>query len=143
MFVIHEFSQSMQVSYGASSPSLSNRHLFPNFFRTIPSEIQANGARFALMEKYNWTKVATLHETESLFALVCILPLTCMASHDFSYSRGCFIDHTLYMYKNKTKLQAVEDFHHQYGVRYEQNNGLVLRSFTDTPEVQLQQIKVC
>ena len=63
----------MQVSYGASSPSLSNRKLFPNFYRTIPSEIQANSAQFALTMKYNWTKIATLHETESLFSLVAII----------------------------------------------------------------------
>lgn len=55
------------------------------------------------------------------------------------------IDSILLMYSLQTlekKLQAAEDFHHQYEMRYEQNNGLVLRSFTDTPEVQLQQIKV-
>ena len=65
----------LQVSYGASSPALSNQELFPNFYRTIPSEIQANSARFALMNKYNWTKIATLYETVSLFSLVITLLL--------------------------------------------------------------------
>ena len=60
----------LQVSYGASSPSLSNREQFPNFYRTIPSEIQANSARFGLMRKYNWIKVAALYETVPLFSLV-------------------------------------------------------------------------
>ena len=60
----------MQISYGSSSPTLSDRDMFPTFFRTIPSETQSNSARFALMKRYNWTKVATLHETRNVFTLV-------------------------------------------------------------------------
>ena len=60
----------MQISYGASSPSLSTVEMFPNFFRTIPSEVQSNSARFALMNKYGWEKVATLHETQTIFSQV-------------------------------------------------------------------------
>ena len=60
----------LQISYGSSSPTLSDRDMFPKFFRTIPSETQSNSARFALMEQYNWTKVATLHETRNVFTLV-------------------------------------------------------------------------
>ena len=73
-----------QVSYGASTPTLSDRTMFPKFFRTIPSEVQANSARFALMERFNWERVATLHETRNIFSLVrfnfdscrCLIPLT-------------------------------------------------------------------
>ena len=60
----------LQISYGSSSPTLSDRDMFPKFFRTIPSETQSNSARFALMQQYNWTKVATLHETRNVFTLV-------------------------------------------------------------------------
>ena len=60
----------MQLSYGASSPSLSSTEMFPNFFRTIPSEVQSNSARFALMKKFNWERVATLHETQTIFSQV-------------------------------------------------------------------------
>ena len=60
----------LQISYGSSSPTLSDRDMFPTFFRTIPSETQSNSARFALMERYNWSKVATLHETRNVFTLV-------------------------------------------------------------------------
>ena len=63
-------SNTLQISYGSSSPTLSDRDMFPKFFRTIPSETQSNSARFALMQRYNWTKVATLHETRNVFTLV-------------------------------------------------------------------------
>ena len=46
--------------------------MFPNFFRTIPSEVQSNSARFALMNEYEWEKVATLHETQAIFSQVWI-----------------------------------------------------------------------
>ena len=62
---------SMQLSYGASSPSLSTTEMFPNFYRTIPSEVQSNSARFALMQRFNWERVATLHETQTIFSQVC------------------------------------------------------------------------
>lgn len=62
-----------QISYGSSSPTLSDRDMFPTFFRTIPSETQSNSARFALMQRYNWSKVATLHETRNVFTLVSCL----------------------------------------------------------------------
>ena len=59
-----------QISYGSSTPTLSDRNMFPRFFRTIPSEVQSNSARFALMLLYNWERVATLHETQNIFSLV-------------------------------------------------------------------------
>jgi len=46
--------------------------MFPRFVRTIPSEIQANMARFALMKLYDWSRVATLHETQTIFSLVSV-----------------------------------------------------------------------
>ena len=59
-----------QISFGASSPVLSERDNYPLFFRTIPSETLPNSVRFALMNTYNWCKVATLHETANVFSLV-------------------------------------------------------------------------
>ena len=68
----------LQVSYGASTPTLSERTMFPRFFRTIPSEVQANSARFALMERFKWERVATLHETRNIFSMVQIVCTTYM-----------------------------------------------------------------
>ena len=77
LYELHLDIVSAQVSYGASTPTLSNREMFPKFYRTIPSEVQANSARFALMNRYNWQRVATLHETRNIFSLVCATYSTC------------------------------------------------------------------
>lgn len=69
-FLISELWQFWQVSFGSSSPSLSDKNRFPRFYRTIPSEIQVNSLRLAIMRTFNWTRVATLHNTENVFSVV-------------------------------------------------------------------------
>lgn len=54
----------VQVSYGSTSPALKNRELYPRFFRTISSDSAFNPARAALLIKYGWKRVATLHQNE-------------------------------------------------------------------------------
>lgn len=80
-----------QLSYGASSPSLSNTVMFPNFFRTIPSEVQSNSARFALMQRYNWTRVATLHETQTIFSQVHVHVDVSFTKLMYMYNHVCTI----------------------------------------------------
>lgn len=99
-----------QLSYGASTPALSDTNMFPRFYRTIPSEVQANSARFALMKQFGWERVATLHETQNIFS------------------------------------RTVDDFHMRYDDIYQPDEDddeetLILRSFTDDPEIPLRQIK--
>nr|XP_034974715.1 taste receptor type 1 member 3-like [Zootoca vivipara] len=49
-----------EISYASSSDKLSDRQLYPSFFRTVPSDrIQAN-AMVQLLSKFNWNWVATL-----------------------------------------------------------------------------------
>ncbi|XP_065918423.1 gamma-aminobutyric acid type B receptor subunit 1-like [Dysidea avara] len=57
-----------QISYLSSSPSLSEREKFSRFFRTIPSEEATSTARLALLERYNWQRVALLYETQTIYA---------------------------------------------------------------------------
>ena len=64
------FPPSLQVSYAATSPVLSDRTMYPLFYRTSPAETLYNDARFALMNMYNWCYVATLHQTANIFSLV-------------------------------------------------------------------------
>lgn len=70
-----------QVSYASTSPALSNRELYPRFFRTISSDLAFNPARAALLFKYNWKRVATLHQNEpsGIFSQVWLLHI---AAHD-------------------------------------------------------------
>ncbi|XP_014913696.1 olfactory receptor CR1 [Poecilia latipinna] len=48
------------VSYTASSPSLSDRRQYPNFFRTMASDIYQARAIAQLAIKYNWTWVGAV-----------------------------------------------------------------------------------
>ena len=56
------------MSFGSSSPALSDRNRFKTFYRTHPSAILDNPARLNLCKKFNWNKIATLQENKEVFA---------------------------------------------------------------------------
>ena len=60
-----------QLSYGSSSPALSNSRRFPTFFRTHPSATLHNPTRVKLFQKFEWTRIATIQETQEIFTSVC------------------------------------------------------------------------
>ena len=64
---------SFQLSYASSSPILSDRKRFPNFFRLAGPDQQQNPAKIALMKKFDWNKVATINQALELFSLVIFL----------------------------------------------------------------------
>ncbi|NXC91335.1 TS1R3 protein, partial [Cercotrichas coryphoeus] len=49
-----------QVSYGASSESLSNTELFPSFYRTVPGDKNLAEALVLLLGRFGWNWVATV-----------------------------------------------------------------------------------
>ena len=51
-----------QISYLASCPCLSDRTKFPNFFRTIPSDIYQARAMARLAIRFNWTWMGAVIE---------------------------------------------------------------------------------
>ncbi|XP_042308292.1 gamma-aminobutyric acid type B receptor subunit 1 [Sceloporus undulatus] len=55
------------LSYGSSSPALSNRQRFPTFFRTHPSATLHNPTRVQLFKKWGWKKIATIQQTTEVF----------------------------------------------------------------------------
>ncbi|XP_032831660.2 gamma-aminobutyric acid type B receptor subunit 1 isoform X2 [Petromyzon marinus] len=55
------------LSYGSSSPALSNRQRFPTFFRTHPSATLHNPTRVQLFKKWGWTRIATIQQTSEVF----------------------------------------------------------------------------
>lgn len=63
-----------QLSYGSSSPALSNRQRFPTFFRTHPSATLHNPTRVQLFKKWGWTKIATIQQTTEVFTSVWLWP---------------------------------------------------------------------
>ncbi|KAJ9573800.1 hypothetical protein L9F63_008837, partial [Diploptera punctata] len=50
-----------QISYMATSPSLSDNDRFPYFFRTVPSDVNQAHAMLEILRKFNWTYVSVVH----------------------------------------------------------------------------------
>ncbi|KAK4887533.1 hypothetical protein RN001_003804 [Aquatica leii] len=50
----------LQVSYGSTSPLLSDRSKFPLFFRTVAPDSSHNSARISFIKHFGWNMVATL-----------------------------------------------------------------------------------
>ncbi|XP_015175379.1 PREDICTED: metabotropic glutamate receptor-like [Polistes dominula] len=50
-----------QVSYMATSPTLSNKKMFPHFFRTIPSDLNQARAMLEILKKFEWTYVSVVY----------------------------------------------------------------------------------
>ncbi|XP_022094222.1 gamma-aminobutyric acid type B receptor subunit 2-like isoform X2 [Acanthaster planci] len=57
----------VQLSYGATTPALSEREKYPYFFRTVPSEMDIGSARLRLFMYFNWTTISTIHQDISRF----------------------------------------------------------------------------
>lgn len=62
-----------QLSYGSSSPILSDRKRFPNFFRLAGPDQKLNPAKVALLKEFDWKKVATINQALEFFSVVIIL----------------------------------------------------------------------
>ena len=72
LWLISIFYLYFQLSYGSSSPALSNSRRFPTFFRTHPSATLHNPTRVKLFQKFEWTRIATIQETQEIFTSVCV-----------------------------------------------------------------------
>ncbi|XP_054709345.1 gamma-aminobutyric acid type B receptor subunit 2-like [Uloborus diversus] len=59
----------IQMSYGASSPALSDRKNFPMFFRTVAPDSSHNAAIVAFISNHKWSHVAAFHEQGDRHAL--------------------------------------------------------------------------
>ncbi|XP_071455061.1 uncharacterized protein GABA-B-R3 [Hetaerina americana] len=59
----------LQVSYGSTSPALSDRREFPLFFRTVAPDSSHNPARLAFVSRFKWDTVTALSQNEDVFSL--------------------------------------------------------------------------
>ncbi|KAJ8044508.1 Gamma-aminobutyric acid type B receptor subunit 1 [Holothuria leucospilota] len=59
----------LTLSYSAASSALSNREEYPYFFRTYVPDAMYNPIRIMLLKKFNWTRVATIHQNYEVFSL--------------------------------------------------------------------------
>ncbi|XP_058814288.1 gamma-aminobutyric acid type B receptor subunit 2 [Topomyia yanbarensis] len=54
----------VQVSFGSTSPALSDRREFPLFYRTVAPDSSHHSARIAFIKYFGWDTVATFSENE-------------------------------------------------------------------------------
>ena len=70
-FIMSMSTNLFQLSYGAASLDLSNRDVYPFFYRTYPtSDIGQNKIRVRLLRQFGWSRVATIQENLDVFAHV-------------------------------------------------------------------------
>ncbi|XP_043461432.1 metabotropic glutamate receptor 8-like isoform X2 [Leptopilina heterotoma] len=50
-----------QISYMATSPSLSNKEKYPHFFRTVPSDVNQAHAMLEILKQFDWTYVSVVY----------------------------------------------------------------------------------
>ncbi|KAM9445361.1 taste receptor type 1 member 1 [Clarias gariepinus] len=68
-----------EISYEASDELLSNKQLYPSFFRTIPSDKNQVTAMLEILVRYNWTWIALLGSDNS-YGLQAMLSVSQQAS---------------------------------------------------------------
>ena len=60
----------LQVSFGSVSPVLSDKTIYPRFFRSCLPEIALNTARIDLMKKFSWTHAAIILQSRLVYDMV-------------------------------------------------------------------------
>ncbi|KAK3101930.1 hypothetical protein FSP39_007438 [Pinctada imbricata] len=58
------------MSYADTDPKLSDRAVYSNFFRTIPSDSNYNPSHLALVRRFNWTRVGTIYQDTDKYSIV-------------------------------------------------------------------------
>ena len=74
-YVVYYFHYTLhwQVSYASTSVALSDRIVYPNFFRTVPSDELLAPALATVMKFYGWRQLSILTEEEPQFIMVFII----------------------------------------------------------------------
>lgn len=57
------------MSFGSTSPALSDRREFPLFYRTVAPDSSHNIARIAFIRRFGWDTVATFSQNEEIHSL--------------------------------------------------------------------------
>ncbi|XP_063988055.1 metabotropic glutamate receptor 6-like [Diachasmimorpha longicaudata] len=50
-----------QISYMATTPSLSNKERYPHFYRTVPSDLNQAHAMLEILKRFGWTYVSVVY----------------------------------------------------------------------------------
>ncbi|MEE6523458.1 hypothetical protein FKM82_022377 [Ascaphus truei] len=113
------------LSYGSSSPALSNRQRFPTFFRTHPSATLHNPTRVQLFKKWGWTKIATIQQTTEVFTstLDDLEERVKEADIEITFRQSFFSDPTVPVKNLKTSQEFIEKLQKRLGKNPEETGG--------------------
>ena len=73
----------MQISYASTSVALSDRSMYPNLFRTVPSDESLAPALTTVMQYYGWRTLSILTEQETQFTAVRVITSKILRQHHY------------------------------------------------------------
>jgi hypothetical protein len=59
----------VQISFGSTSPQLSDRREFPLFYRTVAPDSTHHPARISFIKHFKWDTVVALSQNEDIYSL--------------------------------------------------------------------------
>ncbi|NXL95312.1 TS1R3 protein, partial [Alectura lathami] len=123
-----------QVSYRASSEKLSNKELYPSFYRTVPSDKNLVEAVVLLLNKFGWNWVATIGSDDEYGRGAQELFLSITGNHSICIAYEALIPTDLEDPKAKIQLQKIIELINKTKV-----NIIVLFAFIQPTRALLEQ----
>ena len=68
--MMYTYIHATQISYASTSVALSDRSVYPNLFRTVPSDESLAPALATVMQYYGWRTLSILTEQQTQFVQV-------------------------------------------------------------------------
>lgn len=100
----------LQVSFGSTSPALSDRREFPLFYRTVAPDSSHNVARIAFIRRFGWDTVTTFSQNEEIHSLAANDLVTELESANISCTATIIFAET--DFRNQLKMLRVGGHHH-------------------------------
>lgn len=95
------------MSFGSTSPALSDRSEFPLFYRTVAPDSSHNPARIAFIRRFGWDTVTTFSQNEEIHSLAVNDLVTEMENANISCAATITFAET--DFKNQLKMLRVRD----------------------------------
>ncbi|KAL3267203.1 hypothetical protein HHI36_011339 [Cryptolaemus montrouzieri] len=94
-----------QVSFGSTSPTLSDRNKFPLFFRTVAPDSSHNNAKIQFIKSFGWEVVTAFSQSENAF----LLPINNLVKELENANISCVATITFSLDNYKEQLKALKD----------------------------------
>ncbi|RZB39861.1 gamma-aminobutyric acid type B receptor subunit 2, partial [Asbolus verrucosus] len=95
----------LQISFGSTSPTLSDRKKFPLFFRTVAPDSSHNTAKIQFVKRFGWKVVATFCQSEDEF----LLPLNNLIADFENENISCVTTITFSLDNYKEQLKVLKN----------------------------------